>query len=205
VVKSTADNGDGTTTTTTTTTSPSGAVTTKTSTGPTPVGTGGSGSASGSGSGSGTGSGNCTGTNCGDGTDSFGGSCSTSFTCDGDAIQCAIAQEQHQRDCAFYSPDQAGGTLQTESSRYSTAISDGIVPSWSPAASGNVGNVSVDFNSSIDQTKTWGSSCPVDQSFVFLGQTMTISFSTLCPSLQILANFILAVTALACAGIVFKK
>lgn len=157
------------------------------------------------GAGNGSGSGTCTGTTCGDGTDSFGGSCQASFTCDGDAIQCAIAQEQHARDCTFYQPEISGGVVQDDATRFTTARSDGVAPSWSPAASGNATNVSMDFNSVIDRTKTWGATCPADQHVSFMGTDLVIAFSSLCSSLQLLGYFILAVTALACAGIVFKK
>src|SRR5690606_10865770 len=33
---------------------------------------------------------------------SFGGSCQANFACDGDAIQCAIAKEQHIRACKLF-------------------------------------------------------------------------------------------------------
>lgn len=34
-----------------------------------------------------------------EGKGKFGGSCSAGFTCEGDALQCAIAKEQHKRNC----------------------------------------------------------------------------------------------------------
>lgn len=39
-----------------------------------------------------------------DGGNGFGGSCEAGFTCEGDAIQCAIAQEQYRRNCQMLSP-----------------------------------------------------------------------------------------------------
>jgi len=46
------------------------------------------------------GGGSCETPPCGTGTSSsFGGSCGGGFTCEGDAIQCAIAREQHRRMC----------------------------------------------------------------------------------------------------------
>ena len=109
------------------------------------------------------------------------------------------------RDCSFYQPESAGGTIQDLATRFSTAKTDGVAPSWSPAASGNVSNVSVDFNTAIDQTPTWSATCPADQHFSLMGQDVAMPFSGMCTSLTFLGNLLLALTSLACAGIVFKK
>lgn len=54
----------------------------------------------GTGDGSGSGAGEGEGDDEGKGS-SFGGSCSSGFTCEGDAIQCAIAKNQHELACSF--------------------------------------------------------------------------------------------------------
>ena len=83
--KSTVDNGStGTSTTTTTVTHSDGSSTTTTSTCV-------------------TGTKGCTGATDDNQKDSFGGTCGAAFTCDGDAVQCAIAQEQ-QACCLARSP-----------------------------------------------------------------------------------------------------
>lgn len=38
---------------------------------------------------------------------SFGGKCEADFSCEGDAVQCAIALEQHRRNCQFWQPVEA--------------------------------------------------------------------------------------------------
>jgi hypothetical protein len=158
------------------------------------------------GGGAGAGGGPCVGTDCGSGSDSFGGSCSASFSCDGDAVQCAIAMEQHQRDCTFFQPETQNGTVGDATSRFKTALTDGLSPSWSPAAAGNVTNTSVDLSTSLDQSRVWSASCPGDR---VLSGPMGLSFnfplSQLCSPLQMAGNALVAVSFLMAAFIVFRK
>ena len=201
----TQGNPDGSTTTTTTTTTTGGShpgtvVTTSTA----PAGaTGGSSG----GGGVGTGGGTCTGTSCGSSTDSFGGSCTVAFSCDGDAVQCSIAMEQHQRDCMLFQPETQGGDLGDEAARGAQAKADGDVPSWSPANPANVSSTTMDFDSQIDQTNPFDSSCPADQ-VLALGApfgSVTLPFSSWCPSLQLIGQLVLGVCLFAAAFIVLGK
>ena len=206
----TVNNGDGTTTTTTTTRNSDGSQTVTSSTGKT-VGSGGVPGSSG-GTGSGTGTGDqpsdfcvahpssiiCT-------TSTFSGSCGASFACTGDAVQCAMAQDQHTRFCQLMEPATAGGDLSTQSSKGQQAFSDGDHPSWSPSTPGNETSVTVDLSSQLDATNPFGGSCPSDQAFSLgNGQSVTIAFSQFCTSFVLVGNLILAVAYLAAAFIVFK-
>ena len=189
------DNLDGTTTTTTTTTSSTGAKSTTITTAP-----GGSGAAGGGGAGAGGGT--CVGSDCGDGTDAFGGSCGAAFTCSGDAIQCAIAQEQHVRACQMYDPATAGGEWASGAQKLATAKTDGDLPAWSPAASGSAGVTNFQWSGTIDQSSTLTAQCPAD---VIVGSTgLVLSFSTLCGNAATLGSFFVAITSVMCAFILFK-
>ena len=199
----TTDNKDGTTTTTTTTTRSDGSSRTTTTTGPTPLAGGGGGSASDPGS-----------DFCRLHPDlqvckvsTFGGSCSASFTCDGDAVQCAIAKDQHERNCAFFEPGAAPGASKDASDRFNQAVQDGDTPSWSPAASGAQSSAPLDMTTDISTTKHWGGGCVEDQVVVLtvLHRAVVIPWSSWCTQMQMIGKLLIAVTTLVCVGIVFKN
>jgi hypothetical protein len=201
--KQTTDNGDGSTTTTTRTTHPDGSVDTRQTTGPKSAGSS-STAASGASPGGGFCDQNPTVSICQ--KTSFGGSCSATFTCDGDAVQCAIAKEQHMRNCSFYDPASQGGDAANDVSRLQTARGDGDVPSWSPAAAANQSSTQLDFASGISQDHPWSTGCVSDQSLTLAGLgTVVMPWSTFCSSWQLIGKLVIAVTFLACLGIVFKQ
>lgn len=129
---------------------------------------------------------------------SFGGACGA-FTCKGDGVQCAIAQDQHKRNCTLF--DQA------------TALSDigvasttaGLKPADHPGAAGNITSVTLS-GASFDQTDIiGGSSCPGDvQIATPFGSTFALELSRLCTPAAWFGNILLAFTALACVGIALK-
>lgn len=212
--KDVVNNGDGTSTTTTTTTNGDGSTSTTTTTGPTSViGNNGaapksSGSSATAASGSSPTTDFCaahpTSSVCI--TSSFGGSCGAAFTCNGDAVQCAIAQDQHQRNCQLFEPSTTGGDGAVQAQRGAQAVADGDHPSWSPSTPGNESSTTIDFSSQIDATNPFGSSCPADQVLPLVGAaSVTIPFSSFCGSLQLAGALILGVAWLAAAGIVFKN
>lgn len=129
----------------------------------------------------------------GDGEDDesgFGGSCESGFTCEGDAIQCAIAREQHIRNCKLFN-DPADSV-------YTAAVdgSDGLNTDKlkSEAAQVSIG--------SFDQSGFgWGSSCPADPSISLnFGQSgeVTIPFSRICGPLSVLSMAGVGITLLGC-------
>ncbi|HEY9024436.1 MAG TPA: virulence factor TspB C-terminal domain-related protein [Burkholderiaceae bacterium] len=201
----TTDNGDGSTTTTTTTTRSDGSTRTTTTTGPTP-----SGAASGAG-GNGTGADVATFCKANPNSplckvSSFGGTCSSAFTCDGDAVQCAIAKEQHERDCAFFDPASTGQQGADQVNKFNQAVQDGDVPSWSPSSSGAQSSAPLDMASGISTDRTWGSSCVADQVINLVGgQSVVIPWSKYCDALQLIGKMVLACTWLVCAFVVFGK
>jgi len=113
----------------------------------------------------------------------FAGTCSSGFTCSGDAIQCAIAQEQHQRDCTFYGPDSDPNSV------FSQALSgaDNKNMDAIKAASTSVSISNLDTSGS-----GWSRACPSDPviplGFGHAGSSLTIPFSRICDPLGILSN-----------------
>jgi hypothetical protein len=182
----TTDNHDGSTTTTTTTTRSDGSSRTTTTTGPTPA----PGSASGSGPAA-----------SGSQSSSFGGTCATTFACDGDAVQCAIAKDQHQRNCSFFEP------TGPEVDRFTNARTEGDSPPWSPTNVANVDSTTIDFASGIKTDKHFGSGCVEDQvvPITTFHTAVIIRWSDWCSQMQMIGKLMLAVSWLLCAGIVFKQ
>ena len=191
------DNLDGTTTTTTTTTRSDGSTSTTVSTKP-----GGSGA---TGTGTGGGTGTCVGSNCGGGgpsDDSFGGSCTTSFVCTGDAVQCAIAKEQHVRSCQAFEPATQGGDWAHGAQTLATAKADGDIPSWSPSHPGNAVETGFNWSTTIDHSSSFAASCPADVPIGSSGRVLPLAW--LCPYFGVIGVLIESVTAVFCLVILFK-
>lgn len=153
---------------------------------PTGGNTGGSGS-SGNGSSGGGGNGN------GDGEgeeekSSFGGSCSAGWTCEGDAIMCAVAREQHKQNCKLFDESKPDPD-------YKKSV-DGSDDKSAEALKSSATQVSV---SQLDQNGLgWGRSCPADVSFEVVGRSFSIPFSKVCPILNVMALAALGLTLLSC-------
>lgn len=152
-----------------------------------------------SGPGGGTGGdGTCQTPPCGDDEPStFGGACAAGFSCSGDAVQCAIAKDQHMRHCQLM-----------ETPNALSEVGDGAMtgdarPPGHPGAAGGPGT-SLAFSSVIDQTNLLSGGCPADVSFSVLGQSMSLPFSSLCPELAMLGQVLVGISMLAAVGIVFK-
>lgn len=124
----------------------------------------------------------------------FGGACEGSFTCKGDAIQCAIAQDQHKRHCEFFDK-------KTPVSEIGTAAGNGEVqPAGHP---GNATEV-MPFNVSalIDSNPLFASGgCPSD---VSVGR-YSIPFSRMCGSLNLLSGALRGFAFLIAAFIIFRR
>jgi hypothetical protein len=150
----------------------------------------------GGGGGGGGGNGNGTGGNGdGDGEGSgFGGSCEAGFACDGDAIQCAIAREQHRRNCVMFN-DPSDESRLYEANKDKEGDQTGDLP----------GSETVDIGALIDRSDALGGgSCFGDVAVTVWGRSMSLPFSQLCPYLAMLGNILLAVSALLSARIIAR-
>lgn len=129
---------------------------------------------------------------------SFGGSCAGGFTCDGDAVQCAIAREQRARNCALYE------TVTPQSTAGNAALTAGDRPGDHPANSPTA--EALDFSSRIDQTDRLGGGSLADLVIPVSALTaVTIPFSQLQTPLAMLGNLLVGVTMLWALFIVFGR
>jgi hypothetical protein len=126
-------------------------------------------------------------------TGSFSGSCTSGFTCDGDALQCSIAREQYARNCQMF--DKA----LPESALYDTEkLKTGNQTTALP------GNGSVTLSSSsFDQTAVFASQGLTDIHVTVAGKDNTIELSRLNSWLEVLGFIGVAVTSLVCFRVVF--
>lgn len=117
---------------------------------------------------------------------SFGGSCDSGFTCQGDAVQCAIAQEQHRRNCQLYVQKTSESKLYLlESVKTGNRTLD--LP----------GNETIDLNGRIDTSDALGGGSGVqDLSITVAGQSVTLPFSVLNSPLAILGNILVSISFL---------
>lgn len=130
----------------------------------------------------------------------FGGACSSGFTCDGDAVQCALAKEVHRSSCEWEKVDPITRSV----GEAAIATNGEARPFGHPGA--NAETSSVAFSSRIDQTdRLPGGGCPVDVAFTgAFGRSFVIPFSSMCSKLQLIGQLAVAVSMLAAAFIVFK-
>jgi hypothetical protein len=127
----------------------------------------------------------------------WGGSCA-GFSCGGDAIQCAIAREQHVRNCALFDQE-------TDLSRLGKAAATGGNPSDHPRDQVQVASFAL--SSMLDSSPLFGSSggCPADYAFSYAGQSLVIPFSQSCDVLHILGAMWMGICYLVAATIVFYR
>lgn len=125
----------------------------------------------------------------------FGGSCGGGFTCEGDAIQCAIAQEQHRRACKLFDD------TSEESQLYqSNKGKEGNQTTNLP------GNETVNVAGRIDSSDALGASAAgvADLNVTVWGRSISLPFSMLNPYLAQLGNVLLAVSFLLALRIVAR-
>lgn len=130
---------------------------------------------------------------------SFGGGCTGgggSFTCDGDAVQCAIAREQHKRACEW-------SWVEPElKAKGDTAMAGGDQPNGHPFKDAQQSEMS--FASQIDTTNRLPGSCPGDEAISVGGHSFVIPWSRACGSFEMLGNVVVGFALLAAASIVFR-
>lgn len=125
---------------------------------------------------------------------SFSGSCAASFVCDGDAIQCAIAKEQHIRACKLFDDPSPESQLY-EANKGKEGNQTGELP----------GNETVNIAGRIDMSNALGAgSCVSDRTVTVWGQSVTLPFSAICPSLAMFGQLLVAVSLLLAARIVMR-
>lgn len=142
------------------------------------------GSTGGGGSGGGTG-----GDGDGDDPSKFGGSCAAGFTCEGDAIQCAIAREQHVRACKLFDDKSP------ESELYAAEVAKGTQRN----VTGDLpGNETIDVASKLNTGNLLGTAqCPGDLNVTVWRTEVALPFSRLCQPLDYMGWILVAVAGIA--------
>lgn len=116
-----------------------------------------------------------------DGTGSFTGNCDAGFQCKGDAVQCAIAKEQHRRMCQIFD-DKSPETALFNQSKGKDGIQRGDEGSPIDLA----GRISTD-------SLIGAGSCMTDFQIQFMDRPVNVKLSNLCPYLEMLGNILVAV------------
>lgn len=125
---------------------------------------------------------------------SFQGSCAAGFQCAGDALQCAIAREQHIRSCKLFDDKSPESELyELHKGKEGNQTTD--LP----------GNETVSIAGRIDMTNALGAgSCVSDRTVTVWGQSVVLPFSVICPSLGMFGQLLVAVSLLLAARIVLR-
>lgn len=125
---------------------------------------------------------------------SFTGSCDSVPACDGDAVQCAQAQQSYLTRCALTSDDKSMSELGTK-------VVNGNDPVKSPSDASQVSEINLP--TSFDTTETYGASCPAPVSITLNGVTKSIAFDTYCQWAEILGRIGVALAMIGGAMICF--
>jgi hypothetical protein len=125
---------------------------------------------------------------------SFGGSCAASFTCDGDAIQCAVAKEQHIRNCRLFDDASDESRLyEAEKAKDKNRDVTADLP----------GNQTVDISSKLSSENVLGGgSCVSDLNITVMQRSITLPISSICPQLAYLGYILVAIASLVAVRIV---
>lgn len=127
----------------------------------------------------------------------FGGACSGGFACEGDAVQCAIAKEQHVRNCKLFEDfdSEEAQLYQTEKGKEGSVLG---------SLEGNITKTigASDFDTS--DALGAGATCIANKSITVMGTSILIPFSDICPYLAILGNILMSVSFLLAGRIVMR-
>jgi hypothetical protein len=124
----------------------------------------------------------------------FGGQCE-SISCEGDAIQCAIARDQYKRSCEAFEKESAESNLyKNNKGKEGSRLGD--LP----------GNETVSLQGRIDTSDALGAGSTgiSDLSVTVWGQSISLPFSMLNPYLAALGNLLLAISFLLAVRIVAR-
>lgn len=132
---------------------------------------------------------------CTDKEGSFGGSCAGGFLCEGDAIQCAIAREQHIRNCQLWA--------ESEEATLYESVKAGT-------DSGTINNPALEANremftlpGTLDQSHHFTPGCWPDLTVTVMSQVVVLPLSDLCPYLEYMGVILVGCSLLVATKIVF--
>lgn len=124
----------------------------------------------------------------------FGGSCEAGFTCEGDALQCAVAKEQYKRSCQMFE------TPSDESKLYQAAVAKGRDADVTASLPGNK---SFDVSNGIQSSDLLGGArCVPNLNVTVWGRSVSLPLSDICPALGYMGWVLVAVSGLVAFRIV---
>lgn len=122
-----------------------------------------------------------------DNKSSFSGSCSSSFSCEGDSVQCAIALQQHETACKLFD----------ESNTYFQAFKDAEASN-----SNGVESSTVDLASHVSVDSVIGSgACPADIEVTVFNQVIPFELSKFCRYFDAMGMLIVLGASVGCLRI----
>lgn len=129
----------------------------------------------------------------------FGGACASGFTCEGDAILCAIAKDQHQRACDLFDHKTSAEYLLYQTEKEKTGkVTDDLE-----------GNRTVDVAGIVSASDIFlggAGACPADPTITLHnGMTFVIPYSTLCPYLVTLGNILVIISSMSAVLILIRR
>lgn len=126
----------------------------------------------------------------------WGGACDAGFSCEGDAVQCAIARETHRQGCEWSKVNQ----LQVDKGQ--EAMGGGDRPGWHPFEGAQ--QSAFTFQTLIDTSSgNLPTSCPTDETIGVAGRSIVLPFSKLCGALEMMGMIAVGFAMLAALRIVF--
>lgn len=123
---------------------------------------------------------------------SWGGSCGA-FTCDGDAVVCAIAKEQHKRNCELDTAAQSTGVM--------ADARDALNGVPDPTGNAFRNPQSSSLPSMFNTTDGMAGSCPSPAAFSVLGVSLSFSYQPMCDLAGLLRPMLIAFALLVGARI----
>jgi hypothetical protein len=133
----------------------------------------------------------------GDGDESgWGGDCMSGFACEGDAIFCAIAKEQHRRACKLFDDKSAESDVyDAEAKKDALRDVTGDLP----------GNEEIDITGKLSRENVLGGgSCIQNLNIVVGGRAITLPMTEICPFLGYLGLILVAIASIAAARIITR-
>jgi len=132
----------------------------------------------------------------GGGDASFGGSCEAQFTCEGDAVQCAIALEQHKRNCQMWESNSL--------SELGKSILEGADPRATELPGPDGVKEEYDMSARLQVGEAPGA-CISDQTFELpFGKSLTVPWSLFCGALDFAGLVVLLIALVVALRIVFS-
>jgi len=131
---------------------------------------------------------------------SWGGSCEQGFSCEGDALVCAISQAEYRRNCEFIdNPEKAEEQLNV----FNQAKGENLGSEFGDISDALPGT-SVSIKDYIDTSSATGSGrCMRDHTFTWNGNTFTLPLSDLCDLLGWIGTLIVGMSMILALRIAF--